>query len=106
MFGSLRRADKETMDTSPAPLDLTTPAPLTKIPSLTKPASVKALKPTAKSSIKPRTTRFRSKHDRMMDKRHEERLEKYKVSFFAFLGVLLIKIVCNEFVLNYVLNYN
>ncbi|XP_052088293.1 uncharacterized protein LOC127725398 [Mytilus californianus] len=78
LFGKLRRADTEVMDTSPS-----VPTALTKIPSLTKPSSVKMLKPSLKTTVKttrkPRTTRFRSKHERLLDRRNEERLEKYKL---------------------------
>ena len=61
----------------------TVPAPLAKMSSLTKPASVKVLKPsstiTLKDTRKPRTTRFKAKHTRMIEKRNEQLLEKYKV---------------------------
>jgi len=61
----------------------TVPAPITKMPSLTKPPSVKVLKPSSTISLKgtrkPRTTRFKAKHTKMMEKRNEQLLEKYKV---------------------------
>lgn len=69
----------EIMDTTPAP-----PVALAKIPSLTKPPSIKVLKPagkvTSRAARKPRTSRFMSKHERLMEKRNEERLSKYKVT--------------------------
>ncbi|OPL20686.1 hypothetical protein AM593_03501, partial [Mytilus galloprovincialis] len=78
LFGKLRRADTEIMDTSTS-----VPPALTKIPSLTKPPSVKILKPSVKITVKPirqpRTTRFTSKHQRLMDRRNQERLDKYKL---------------------------
>jgi hypothetical protein len=58
----------------------TVPAPLAKMSSLTKPPSVKVLKPistiTLKDTRKPRTTRLKAKHTRMMEKRNEQLLEK------------------------------
>jgi hypothetical protein len=75
LFGNLRRSDTVVMDT--------VPAPLTKIPSLTKPPSIKVLKPSSTISLKgtrkPRTTCFKAKHTKMMEKRNEQLLEKYKV---------------------------
>ncbi|CAG2232712.1 unnamed protein product [Mytilus edulis] len=64
------------METAPS-----TPARLVKIPSLTKPSSPlkTSTKPTVNPSRNSRTTRFKSKHERMMNKRNEERLEKYKL---------------------------
>ena len=76
------------MDTTPTPLS-PTKAPLTKIPSLTKPSSVKVLKPsvktTFKASAKSRNMKFKSRHERLMEKRKTERLEKYKVFIFVLL---------------------
>ena len=91
LFGKLR-ADADVMDT--------TPAPLAKIPSLTKPGSIKVLKgspkpatlkglkaspkPVIKGARKPRAPRYRSKHEKLADKRSEQLLEKYKVFFYYF----------------------
>ncbi|XP_063405299.1 uncharacterized protein LOC134688474 [Mytilus trossulus] len=76
LFGNLRHTETDDMETAPS-----TPARLVKIPSLTKPSS--PLKTSTKPTVKPRrnsrTTRFISKHERMMSRRNEERLEKYKL---------------------------
>lgn len=75
LFGNLSISDLAVIDT--------VPAPLTAIPSVTKTPSVQVLKPsstiTLKGTRKPRTTRFKAKHSKMMEKRNEQILEKYKL---------------------------
>ncbi|XP_076078381.1 uncharacterized protein LOC143048542 [Mytilus galloprovincialis] len=74
LFGKLR-SDADVMDT--------VPAPITKIPSLTKPGSIKALKPTPKpvlkKTIKTKALRFKPKHDKLKDKRKNGLFDKYKL---------------------------
>lgn len=86
LFGKLR-SDAEVMDTVP-------PA-ISKIPSLTKPGSIKTLKPSPKPVLKkvvgkPKSPKFKPKHTKLMDKRTDNHLDKYKVCCSPILEIFLI----------------